>query len=123
FMVFVLLVLFLPLHPLALLVFLWYDAEVNTSGHTGYEVAPPIVARHWMFLGFNTVRHHDAHHINTRVSFGSFFNVWDRWMGRFQDFDSSTVPAAKSVSRVQRPKCNRQPSCDTACNGKIIAIQ
>jgi lathosterol oxidase len=78
-------VVFLPLHPLALLLFLWYDTEVNTAGHTGYEVVPSSVSSHWLYRGFNTVRHHDAHHTNTRVNFGSFFNVWDRWMGTFQE--------------------------------------
>lgn len=86
-----LLVLFLPLHPLALLLFLWYDTEVNTAGHTGYEVVPRAVSQHWLYRGFNTVRHHDSHHTNTRVNFGSFFNVWDRWMGTFQEDECSIV--------------------------------
>jgi sterol desaturase/sphingolipid hydroxylase (fatty acid hydroxylase superfamily) len=98
FLAIALLVLFLPLHPLALLAFLWYDAEVNTAGHTGYEVVPAMVARHWLFKGFNTVHHHDAHHTNTKVNYGSFFNVWDRWMGTFEDFEPSNVPAAKKIT-------------------------
>ena len=32
--------MFLPLHPLVLLAFLWYDTIVNTAGHTGYEMMP-----------------------------------------------------------------------------------
>ena len=80
-----LLVVFLPLHPWALLAFLWYDTMVNTAGHTGYEVVPKPVARSWFYKGFNTVTHHDAHHTNMRVNFGLFFNVWDRLMGTFLD--------------------------------------
>jgi len=89
-----LIVLFVPLHPLALLLFLWYDTEVHTAGHTGYEVVPPAVSRHWLYRGFNTVHHHDAHHTNTRVNYGSFFNVWDRWMGTYQGAREASEPAA-----------------------------
>jgi sterol desaturase/sphingolipid hydroxylase (fatty acid hydroxylase superfamily) len=92
-------VMFIPLHPLALLLFFWHDSEVNTAGHTGYEVVPQWLSKHWIYRGFNTVRHHDAHHTNTRVNYGSFFNVWDRWMGTFHDAqpeeaaETATAPA------------------------------
>jgi sterol desaturase/sphingolipid hydroxylase (fatty acid hydroxylase superfamily) len=87
-------VMFIPLHPLALLLFFWHDGEVNTAGHTGYELVPKWLSRHWLWKGFNTVRHHDAHHTNTRVNFGSFFNVWDRWMGTFHDAQAPEVTDA-----------------------------
>jgi len=83
-----LIVIFVPLHPLVLLAFLWYDTLVNTAGHTGYEMVPRAVSRHTFFKLFNTVTHHDDHHTNTRVNFGVFFNVWDRCMGTFQGEDS-----------------------------------
>jgi sterol desaturase/sphingolipid hydroxylase (fatty acid hydroxylase superfamily) len=81
----ILLVILIPLHPLVLLAFLAHDTMVNTAGHTGYEVVPGAVSRKAWFKGLNTVTHHDAHHTNMRVNFGSFFNVWDRWMGTFSD--------------------------------------
>jgi lathosterol oxidase len=112
FLVIALLVLFIPLHPLALLAFLWYDTEVNTAGHTGYEVVPAIVARHWLYDGLNTVRHHDAHHTNTKVNFGSFFNVWDRWMGTFQNFEESPATDAKSGSPHAMGRTNSRSSYD-----------
>src|SRR5690606_27138845 len=80
-----LIVIVLPLHPLMLLAFLWWDTIVNTAGHTGYEMVPTWIARHPLFRWFNTVNHHDAHHTNFRVNFGSFFNVWDRLMGTFDN--------------------------------------
>src|SRR5262249_47397202 len=64
------------------------DTLVNTSGHTGYELVPRAVSGHWLLKWFNTVTHHDDHHTNTRVNFGVFFNLWDRWMGTFQGEDS-----------------------------------
>jgi sterol desaturase/sphingolipid hydroxylase (fatty acid hydroxylase superfamily) len=76
-----LLVIFLPLHPVVLLAFFSLDSLVNTAGHTGFELVPKRISRSRLFAGFNTVRHHDTHHTNMKVNFGSFFNVWDRWMG------------------------------------------
>ena len=96
-------VTFIPLHPLALLLFLWYDSEVNTAGHTGYEVVPGWISRNWLFRGFNTVRHHDAHHTNTRVNFGAFFNVWDRWMGTFHDARAEEDQPEKSPAKESQP--------------------
>ena len=76
-----LLVIFLPLRPRVLLGFLTYDTLVNTAGHTGFEMVPKSVSQNWFFKYFNTVTHHDAHHTNVRVNYGSFFNLWDRWNG------------------------------------------
>jgi sterol desaturase/sphingolipid hydroxylase (fatty acid hydroxylase superfamily) len=85
FSAFTLLVMVIPLHPFALMIFLFLDAHMNTAGHTGFEVVPRFIANHPWFQGFNTVTHHDAHHTNFGKNFGSFFNVWDRWMGTFLD--------------------------------------
>ncbi|HEY2415429.1 MAG TPA: sterol desaturase family protein [Pirellulaceae bacterium] len=92
-----LLVTFLPLHPLILLAFLSYDTLVNTAGHTGYEMVPKPVSQHWFFKYFNTVTHHDSHHTNTRVNYGSFLNLWDRWMGTFEN--NVTPATAKATTR------------------------
>lgn len=100
-----LLVMFLPLHPLVLLAFLSYDTLVNTAGHTGYEMVPKPVSQHWFLKYFNTVTHHDSHHTNTRVNFGSFFNVWDRLMGTFEDRvtppETASTPAHVSATHPQ----------------------
>ena len=104
-----LLVIFLPLHPLVLMAFLGYDTLVNTAGHTGYEMVPKPVSQHWLMKYFNTVTHHDSHHTNTRVNYGSFFNVWDRWMGTFEDrvtpaeTDSAAAHTAASHPQVRQP--------------------
>jgi sterol desaturase/sphingolipid hydroxylase (fatty acid hydroxylase superfamily) len=102
-----LIAIFVPLHPIALLAFLSYDTLINTAGHTGYELVPRAIA-HWPFFRlFNTVTHHDDHHTNTRVNFGAFFNVWDRWMGTFQGEDSRERSIA--VGRPSERTANVQP--------------
>ena len=80
-----LIVIFVPLKPIVLLAYLSYDSIINIAGHTGHEMIPSWLARHWMFKGFNTVTHHDNHHTHMHSNYGAFFNVWDRWMGTFMD--------------------------------------
>jgi sterol desaturase/sphingolipid hydroxylase (fatty acid hydroxylase superfamily) len=58
---------------------------MNAGGHTGFEFIPKSVSSHPLFKIFNTVTHHDSHHTNLTKNFGSFFNIWDRWMGTFLD--------------------------------------
>ena len=80
-----LLIVFLPMCPLVLMLFLSYDTIMNIGGHNGFEIIPKWVAKVPFLNRFNTVRHHDAHHTNVAVNYGSFTNFWDRWMGTFQD--------------------------------------
>ena len=96
------LVLFLPLHPVVLMVFLFLDTQVNTAGHTGFEVVPKWFSRRWPFKGFNTVTHHDNHHTNFTKNFGAFFNVWDRLMGTFLDDEPACDEAMPAVRGSQR---------------------
>jgi sterol desaturase/sphingolipid hydroxylase (fatty acid hydroxylase superfamily) len=91
-----LLVVFLPMHPLILLAFLSVDTFVNAAGHTGYELVPDSLSKLPLLRTFNTVTHHDAHHTNTRVNFGAFFNLWDRWMGTFSE--GATKRASQGAS-------------------------
>jgi lathosterol oxidase len=91
------LVIFVPMHPLSLLLFLAIDTQVNTAGHTGYEVVPRFISKLRIFQGFNTATHHDAHHTNFGKNYGAFFNVWDRWMGTFLDASTPPEPAVAGV--------------------------
>lgn len=103
------LVFFLPLHPLALLIFLWMDTQMNTAGHTGYEIVPRFISEHPLYAGFNTVTHHDGHHTNMGRNFGSFFNVWDRWMGTFQDgVPHPELPATVGGQACQLPTSSHE---------------
>ena len=105
-----LIVIFLPLSPLALFVFLWYDSLVNTAGHTGYELVPKWISQNRFFTGFNTVTHHDSHHTNMQVNYGSFFNVWDRLMGTYQADEEMLVPkvATPAISKAHERGLTRR---------------
>lgn len=107
------LVLFLPLHPLALLLFGAWNTEVNAAGHCGYEVVPSSISRHPLLKIFNTVSHHDAHHTNTRVNFGASFNIWDRWMRTFDDAAKQPGPSCAENTDTE----NRGPENGAAGYG------
>lgn len=93
-------VLYLPLHPVVLLVYLSYDSFINTAGHSGHEIFPARLARIWPFSWLNTVTHHDYHHTNVRVNYGAFFNIWDRLMGTFLDGPSGAGNESQKKSFI-----------------------
>ena len=105
---FVVWIVLIPMHPIALLSFLVHMMIRNTLGHCGYEVFParkdgrPLIG--WM----TTVTHHDLHHSQGRWNMGFYFTWWDRWMGtehpeylqtfkRVKKRDISSRPAAGST--------------------------
>jgi sterol desaturase/sphingolipid hydroxylase (fatty acid hydroxylase superfamily) len=109
---FALIVIFLPLHPLALLAFLTIDTFINTAGHCGYEFAPKWYLHGRLFSLFSTVTSHDVHHTNMRVNFGSFFNVWDRICGTFDSGlkEKETAAVANPCSIVHSQSGERLES-------------
>jgi len=78
---FVLFVVFVPIHPVALgvagaLMFLY-----GIVGHLGYEFYPRGFARH-PILGFlNTATYHNIHHRDLRANYAAYLIYWDRLMG------------------------------------------
>jgi sterol desaturase/sphingolipid hydroxylase (fatty acid hydroxylase superfamily) len=98
---FPLLVIVLPAHPLAAGLWLLYMTAMNVSGHLGYEVLPAGFARHRLFRWHNTTVHHDMHHSHVRCNFGLYYNIWDRLMGTnhagYEDlYDRVTAPPAEA---------------------------
>lgn len=93
-----LIVIFIPMHPLGLLLFFWIDAQVNTAGHTGYELVPRFISQSRWFQGLSTVTHHDLHHTHLNKNYGAFFTFWDRWMGTY--LPDEAAEAQKSSSQI-----------------------
>jgi Delta7-sterol 5-desaturase len=79
--IFPLLVIVMPLHPLAAAIWLMYMTLMNVFGHLGYEVLPPGFVRHKLFRWHNTSVHHNMHHSRFHCNYGLYFNIWDRLMG------------------------------------------
>lgn len=76
-----LLVLLMPLHPMAIIVFALLMAVITVIGHIGYELYPPGTTRHPVWGMLNTSTHHNMHHNFVHFNFGLYFNLWDRLMG------------------------------------------
>ena len=79
--IFPLLVLFVPLHPIALVGALMFQVVFNIYGHSGFELMPRWWVTNRFFKYFNTSVHHNYHHKEFNYNFGLYFNYWDRWMG------------------------------------------
>jgi sterol desaturase/sphingolipid hydroxylase (fatty acid hydroxylase superfamily) len=90
---FALLIMFVPLHPITLVVYLLYDELVNAAGHCGHEFIPEELQHHWLLKYSNAVTHHDLHHSKVRCNYGHYFNFWDRVMGTFADRAPEKVEA------------------------------
>lgn len=76
-----LVVLVIPLHPLALLWLSFWSMVWNIIGHLGFELFPKGFATHWFWGWVNTSTHHNMHHHKGMGNYGLYFNIWDRWMG------------------------------------------
>ena len=78
---FPLILLIIPSHPIALLVFTTHMMLRNAIGHCGVEVFPARRNGRPVFDWLTTVTHHDLHHAHAGRNFGLYFTWWDRWMG------------------------------------------
>ncbi|WP_109259995.1 sterol desaturase family protein [Hyphobacterium indicum] len=75
-----LIVLILPVSPLAMLIFTSHMMLRNAVGHCGYELFPAWRGKP-LFGWLTTVTHHDLHHAQAGWNFGLYFTFWDRVMG------------------------------------------
>jgi sterol desaturase/sphingolipid hydroxylase (fatty acid hydroxylase superfamily) len=73
--------LLLPMHGLAMWLFLGHMIIRNAMGHSGYELFPRRWAVHPLLGWLTLVTHHDMHHANGNYNFGLYFSWWDRLMG------------------------------------------
>ena len=71
-------IMIVPLHPIAITNFLVQAVMINVIGHLGYEIFP----KFWAKLKiFNTVTHHQMHHQTANYNFALYFTFWDRVFG------------------------------------------
>lgn len=76
-----LILLVLPAHPAAILVFATHMMLRNAIGHSGYELFPANRSGRPLFDWMTTVTHHDLHHAHAGYNLGLYFTWWDRLMG------------------------------------------
>lgn len=94
-----LIVLIIPVHPLAMLFFANWSMVFNILGHLGYELFPRGFVRHRFWGWMNTSTHHNLHHQQGNYNFGLYFNFWDRMMGTNHPQYAETFDQVKSHSQ------------------------
>ncbi|HEY8090165.1 MAG TPA: sterol desaturase family protein [Polyangiaceae bacterium] len=73
--------LLVPVHVIALFVFLAFMILRNVLGHLGIELFPrPFVRSRW-WCWSTTTTHHCLHHRRSGANYGLYFTWWDRLMG------------------------------------------
>ena len=93
--------LFMPIHVIALFLFLAFMILRNVYGHLGVELLPRAFVRHPWFRWSTTTTHHDMHHRRTNGNYGLYFTFWDRLAGTMhEDYEETFENVA---SRAPRP--------------------
>jgi lathosterol oxidase len=95
---------FVPMHGLALFVFMIIQIVRNVMGHAGAEVHPASFGP-GRWLGWNnTTTHHDLHHETGRYNYGLYFRFWDKLMGtEHPDYRRKFESVAAPLARVEAP--------------------
>ena len=70
-----------PMHDLAIYLFVTWQIVRNVIGHAGVEVFPVSGQPSRLFGWFNSTTHHDLHHQYAHTNFSLYFTWWDRFMG------------------------------------------
>jgi len=78
----------MPVHPLAIALFLIIMMIYNVYGHLGYELYPRGFSKSILGKWINTSVNHNQHHAHFKGNYGLYFLWWDRLMGTIRpDYD------------------------------------
>ena len=73
-------VLFIPLHPFALLTWALWMMIMNVIGHLGFEIFSKNFLNRFIGNILLSSTHHNIHHSKSKSNFGLYFTFWDRIM-------------------------------------------
>ena len=76
--VLVVLAFIMPMHPIAVALFILAGFVINVYGHLGYEIMPKWLRQSFLFQVINTSVHHNLHHSKFKGNYGLYFRLWDR---------------------------------------------
>jgi Delta7-sterol 5-desaturase len=94
-----LMALVVPVHTIALFVFLVFMILRNVLGHLGIELFPAGFIRSPWSRWSTTTTHHNMHHRYVRTNYGLYFTFWDRVMGTM-DTDYEHVFAGVTTRKL-----------------------
>jgi Delta7-sterol 5-desaturase len=90
----------MPVHPLALVLFLLFMMIYNVYGHLGYELYPKGFTKTRLGKWINTSVNHNQHHQYYKGNYGLYFLWWDRWMGTIRpDYDQKFDEVASRLPK------------------------
>jgi len=100
-----LLLFVMPLHPLAMAIYLMILTFLNMVSHVGYELYP-----RWVHKYFITSTHHNLHHSRANGHYMLLFPFWDRLMGtNHAEYEeifeglADAKPAGKTYQQAHSP--------------------
>lgn len=86
-----------PLHPLAFLSFSTFLIAFNVMGHLGYELFPRFMGETPVLRLLNTATSHNQHHRTFRYNYGLYTLIWDRLFGTLHPNYAAAFRKAASV--------------------------
>ena len=106
---FPMIIMLVPLHPIAMASFLVQAVAINVVGHMGYEVFP----KFWIKLKiFNSVTHHHMHHQTANYNFGLYFTFWDRVFGTLHPHYEEVFEIVTDTNRSEQSNLNLRKLCE-----------
>ncbi|MEO0461511.1 MAG: sterol desaturase family protein [Pseudomonadota bacterium] len=79
--IFLIIVLIIPMHSIALLFVGGFSLAFNVYGHLGYEVMPRFIGKSPLGYMLNKSAYHNQHHRTYRYNYGLYTAIWDRLHG------------------------------------------
>jgi sterol desaturase/sphingolipid hydroxylase (fatty acid hydroxylase superfamily) len=87
-----------PLHPVAVVTFMFVQFCCNLAIHAGYEFMPARFSRSRLARFVSSPTSHVQHHETGRGNFGFCFQFWDRLMGTCHpDYDTRLQRTTQAV--------------------------
>jgi sterol desaturase/sphingolipid hydroxylase (fatty acid hydroxylase superfamily) len=105
-LIFPLVLICIPIHPVAAEIWLFYMFFMTAMGHLGFELLPRGYTRHWMTRWSTTATHHNLHHTEINTNYGLYFTLWDNLMGtthrRYDETFEEVAGGRKKTRRAAR---------------------
>ncbi|WP_207433106.1 sterol desaturase family protein [Sabulibacter ruber] len=93
----------IPIHPLAIVLFLFFMTVYNVYGHLGYEIYPQWLVNSRLGKWLNTSTNHNMHHKFFKGNYGLYFRCWDEWMGTTHAKYEETLNKLVSKKKEKKP--------------------
>jgi Delta7-sterol 5-desaturase len=77
---FMLSMLVIPFHPVAIFAYVIFSVSYNGMIHSGYDFFPKIWRQNYVLKWMNTPTHHIYHHQKSNCNYGFLFTFWDKVM-------------------------------------------